>query len=318
MDNSPNVNIVVPLYNEEQVFHDLVLRLKSVLDKIEFSCEVILIDDGSTDATFDLMKELSLHDTRFTSVSLSRNFGHQLALTAAMKFVNAKDAVMIIDGDLQDPPELIEDFYKKIEEGYDVVYAIRKNRKESLQKRFWYSAFYKILDRLSNISIPVDAGDFCMMSRRVVDQLNIMPEESRFIRGMRSWLGYKQIGIEYEREERQSGDSKYSFKALVKLAFNGIFNFSESPIRIITRMGIISFAISFIYLLITLAKKYFFGEVPEGFTAIITLIVLFGSVQLIAIGLIGEYVLRIFFQVKSRPLYIIDKVIRNKEVKQNG
>lgn len=283
------------------------------MSKLDQSCEIILVDDGSDDMTRIYMENISRKDDSITSVFLSRNFGHQFAISAGLNAVNATEAIMIIDGDLQDPPELIEQFYSHIKKGYDVVYGIRKNRKENKLKVFLYKTFYRILNNLSNIKIPKDTGDFSMISRRVVDHLNGMQEQSRFIRGMRSWVGYKQIGLTYERDERKNGKSKYSLKALLRLAFDGIFNFSEYPVRIITRIGMLSFSISFFYLSITLVKKYAFGTVPEGFTAIITLIVLFGSAQLIAIGLIGEYVLRIFFQVKNRPLYIVDKIIRNKQ-----
>jgi len=309
MQASPQVNIVVPLYNEEEVFDQLISRLNGVMDRSELSVEVVLIDDGSRDSTAALMRAVAETDTRYRSVLLSRNFGHQLALSAGLSIVNATDAILIVDGDLQDPPELLEDFYARYEDGYDVVYAVRKKRKEGFLKRTAYKSFYRFLKKISYIDMPLDSGDFSLVSRRVIDQMNAMPEESRFLRGMRSWIGYKQIGLEYERHERQSGESKYSFKKLLELALNGIFNFSEYPIKALTRLGILTMSVSGIYLLYVLFKRFFMGSVPDGFTAILFVVILFGGVQLLALGILGEYILRIFFQVKGRPLYIIKEVI---------
>lgn len=314
MENkAPQINIIIPLFNEEEVFAELIKRIDSVCHRSNLQIEIILVDDGSSDATPALMRKLSKDNQDYTSVFLSRNFGHQFALSAGLSCVNASEAVFILDGDLQDPPELLEIFYNKITEGYDVAYAIRTERKENFIKKGLYKIFYRLLKRIAYIELPLDSGDFSMLSRRVVNQLNKMPEQSRFLRGMRSWIGYKQIGIPYKRDERSFGDSKYSTSALFKLAFNGIFNFSEYPIKIVTRIGLITFLMAGIYLFITLIKKYFFGSVPEGFTGVIALIILFGGAQLFAIGLIGEYVLRIFFQVKQRPLYIIDEIFRKNK-----
>jgi glycosyltransferase involved in cell wall biosynthesis len=310
----PQVNLVVPLYNEESVFAQLITRLCEVMDASDLRIEVILVNDGSSDETANLMRQLSLEDPRFQSVFLSRNFGHQLALTAGLSFVNATDAVMVIDGDLQDPPELLTEFYSYYKKGYDVVYAVRKKRKEGFLKKAAYKAFYRFMKRVSYIDIPLDSGDFSLISRRVVDQLNAMPEESRFIRGMRSWIGYEQIGVEYERDERQAGESKYSLKLLMNLAFNGIFNFSEYPIKFVTRLGMLIMTFSGFYFIHDLFKKLIYNSTPEGFTALLFTIIAFGGIQLFAIGLIGEYVLRIFFQVKKRPLFIIkERIAEGKE-----
>ncbi len=310
--SNPQINIVVPLYNEEDVFNNLTERFESLIEKISLSIEIIMVDDGSEDNTPELMREYSLNNENFTSVFLSRNFGHQMALTAGLSFVNASEAVLIIDGDLQDPPELLEEFYSYYKKGYDVVYAVREKRKESFIKRKSYNYFYRLLKKISYIDMPLDTGDFSLISRRIVDQLNKMPEESRFIRGMRSWLGFKQIGIPYERQERYSGESKYTFKKLLSLAFNGIFNFSEYPVKIMTRIGLITVIISMTYLLYVIYMRLFYDTVPSGFTALLVVIVLMGGFQLIAMGLIGEYILRIFFQVKNRPLFIVKDVIRKQ------
>lgn len=312
MNELPQINLIIPLYNEEEVFDELIVRLKKVIESVSLNSTVIMIDDGSTDNTPGLMKQMSLIDERFTSVFLSRNFGHQLALTAGLSYVNATEAVFILDGDLQDPPELLEEFYSFIQKGYDVVYAVRKKRKENFLKKIAYKSFYLLLKRISYLRIPLDSGDFSLVSRRVVDQLNLMHEESRFLRGMRSWVGYKQIGVAYERSDRHTGQSKYTIRKLIQLAYNGIFNFSEFPIKFITGLGIFTVSLSLIYLTVTIVQRFVYKIVPEGFTALLLAIILFGGVQLISIGILGEYILRIFFQVKNRPLFIVKNTIHNK------
>jgi polyisoprenyl-phosphate glycosyltransferase len=309
------VNIIIPLYNEELGFITLVDRLNAVIDvcATSFTTSVILVDDGSHDNTGNLIRNLVSKDNRYAGVILSRNFGHQLALSAGLSYADATEAIMVMDGDLQDPPELLKDFYNKYKEGYDVVYAVRKKRKEAFYKRWAYALFYKLLKKASNIEIPLDSGDFSLMSRKVVDHLVSMPEESRFIRGMRSWVGYKQIGIEYERSAREIGESKYSFGALLKLALNGIFNFSEYPIKFISNLGLITTLISGLYLAYILFEKLFLGTAPKGFAALVFLICLFGGVQLLAIGIIGEYIVRIFFQVKGRPNFIVKEFVKKND-----
>ncbi len=313
----PQINIIIPLFNESQVFQQLIDRITLLINESKLSIEVIFIDDGSKDNTAQLMTTLSKADSRFQSIILSRNFGHQTALTAGLSYANATEAVLIIDGDLQDPPELLHDFYLKYKEGYDVVYAVRKKRKESWFKRTSYKLFYKILKSISYIEIPLDSGDFSLVSMNVVHHLKNMPEESRFIRGMRSWIGYKQIGLEYERAEREQGESNYTFAKLLKLALNGIFNFSEFPIKAITSLGMATIAVSMGYMIYILYMKLIYNNIPQGFTSLVFLIVLFGGINLLAIGIIGEYILRIFFQVKSRPLFIVKQHIKN-QTEQNG
>jgi dolichol-phosphate mannosyltransferase len=305
----PHISIIVPLYNEKAIFPHLIKRLKDLMQNHPLSIEVVLIDDGSRDETAMLMRQICLADNRFRGIFLARNYGHQLALTAGLSRVRATEGVLIIDGDLQDPPELLTAFYAKFREGYDVVYAIRQKRKEGLLKKIAYHSFYRLLKSISYIDIPLDTGDFCFMSRRVVNILNQMPEESRYIRGMRSWVGFDQIGIPYQRAERAGGDSKYSFRKLLKLAYDGIFNFSEFPIKIIKRIGYSAVAVSFLYLLYSIYRKWVYGDVPQGFTATIFIIVFFSGIQLFFMGIMGEYLLRIFFQVKGRPLFIIKEEI---------
>ena len=259
------------------------------------------------------MQQVALTDSRYHCVFLARNYGHQIALTAGIAAARASEALFIIDGDLQDPPELLSEFYQKYQEGYDVVYAVRKKRKENWFKRTAYATFYRFMRSISYVDIPLDSGDFSLISRRVADVLNQMPEESRFIRGMRSWVGFRQTGVEYERDARLDGESKYSFKMLQRLAYNGIFNFSEYPVKIITRLGMFTLGIAGLYLIQTLIKRFVYHDVPQGFTALLFFIILFSGIQLIALGLIGEYVLRIFFQAKGRPLYVIREVIQQQQ-----
>ena len=308
------ISIIVPLYNEQESFAALVKRIDGVIDTMQVPVEVVLVDDGSKDTTTMLMAEKALNDSRYQAVFLSRNHGHQLALSAGLSRARGTDGVFIIDGDLQDPPELLPSFYSKYKEEFDVVYAIRKKRKENIFKRVAYFSLYRILNQISYINIPLDSGDFSFVSRRVVDILNSMPEESRYLRGMRTWIGFKQIGLEYERDERVAGESKYSIKILLKLAKNGIFNFSEFPIKFISRLGMFITILSVLYLLYTIIQKIVFNNVPQGFTGLLIAIILFSGVQLLSIGVLGEYIIRIFFQVKERPLYIIKNTIKDKEV----
>ncbi len=305
-----DISIVVPLYNEEAVFEKLIDRITAVIDHTKFSCEVILVNDGSKDNTAILVDEICKRDNRFTGVLLSRNHGHQLAVSAGLTYVRGKKGAMIIDGDLQDPPELVNDFYVLLESGYDVIYAVRKNRKESFFKKLAYSSYYRLQKKISNFNIPIDSGDFSMLSKRVVDNINNMPEQSRYLRGMRAWVGFKQIAFEYDRDERQAGETKYSWSKLFELAFNGIFNFSDFPVRIITRLGFMTVVFSLIYFAYNIYRKIYYNDVPQGFSATILAIILFSGVQLISLGLIGEYVLRIYNQVRNRPLFIIDHVIQ--------
>ncbi len=313
-----DISIIVPLYNEQAVFDNLIERLVKVIDTTLFSCEVILIDDGSTDKTSQLVEEICKKDSRFTGILLSRNHGHQLAVSAGLANVRGLKGAMIIDGDLQDPPELVNEFYELLVNGYDVIYAIRKNRKESFLKKVAYLTYYRLQKKISSFNIPIDSGDFSMLSRRVVDNMNNMPEQSRYLRGMRAWVGFKQIGYEYDRDERQAGETKYSWKKLFELAFNGIFNFSDFPVKFITRTGFITVVFSLVYFGYNIYRKLIYDDVPQGFTATILAIILFSGVQLISLGLIGEYVLRIYNQVRNRPLFIIEKIIQEgKEKTEN-
>ncbi len=305
----PLISIIIPLYNEEKMFHQLTERITNLLDSFEPSTQVVMVNDGSIDQTKYLMEILSAKDPRYKSVFLSRNHGHQLAVSAGLFCADATEAVMIIDGDLQDPPELIADFYEKLKEGYDVIYAIRKNRKEGFLLRSAFWAYYRIQKMLSNYDIPMDVGDFCMISKRVRDIIISMPEESRYLRGMRSWIGFKQYGYEYDRGERQAGQSKYSIGKRIQIGMNGIFNFSKVPIRAMYLLGFVSILISIFYLILLIYLKYTSHNLPDGYITLIFAISFFSGVQLITIGLVGEYVYRTYNQVRQRPLFIIDKVV---------
>jgi dolichol-phosphate mannosyltransferase len=309
----PQISLVVPLFNEEESIGILVERLNRLMDSFKAEIEVVLINDGSSDRTEEFIYGIGVSDGRYQVISLSRNFGHQIAVSAGLAYARGTEAIMILDGDLQDPPELLGTFYEFYKKGYDVVYGVRKKRKENPFKRVSYHAFYRLLKTVSSIDIPLDSGDFSLLSRKVVDLINSMPEESRFLRGLRAWTGFKQIGVDYERQARVAGDSKYSLKKLFELAYNGIFNFSEFPIKLITRIGLLAIIISMAYSIYVLVMKLAFGSVPEGFTALIFVITMFGGIQLLSIGIIGEYVTRIFFQSKQRPLYIVKARIRDQK-----
>lgn len=314
--SNPQVSIVAPLYNEQESFATLVERLTKLMDASPLTIEVVLVNDGSRDRTEELMRVIALKDPRFHCVFLSRNFGHQLALSAGMTAARGTEAILCIDGDLQDPPELLTEFYALYKQGYDVIYAVRKNRKEGWLLKAMFHYYYRIQKKLVNIDAALDSGDFALLSRSVVNVMNKLPEESRYLRGLRSWVGFKQIGYEYDRPERAAGETKYPISKRIKIAFNGIFNFSELPIRFITNLGIITILIALGYFIYTLVKKFLLGvDVVEGFTGLMFTIILFSGVQLLSLGIIGEYVLRIFFQVKQRPLFIVKERIVDGELK---
>ena len=311
-----SVTILVPIYNEAPVLPALFKRLQKLPVNKNQRIHFLFIDDGSKDNSALLIRNFLEQEPAHRGIFLSRNFGHAAALTAGLAAIDSTtDAVFIVDADLQDPPELLPEFMEKMERGNDVVYGIRTNRKESFFKRACYKAYYRLLRRFANIQMPLDAGDFALVSQRVVKHLNNMPEESRYMRGMRSWVGFSQEGLPYERHKRSGGESKYGYKELLKLAYNGIFNFSELPVRFIGITGFVSILIALVYLCITLYKKLVYGTVPEGFTALIFAIVLFSGVQLLSLSILGEYILRIFFQVKKRPIYIVkSKIVQGEEV----
>lgn len=301
-------SIVIPIFNEEKTIPELYRRLTDVMNGLEKNYEIIFVDDGSKDLSLDLIQSFSTKDRHVKCVSLSRNFGHQIAISAGIRFSNGR-ATILMDGDLQDPPEIIPSLVKKWEQGFEVVYAIRKKRKENILKRFFYKLFYLILRKLTYIEIPLDTGDFSLIDKRVVDLLNSMPEKNRFIRGIRAWIGLKQIGVEYEREPRFAGTPKYSLRKLIALALDGIVSFSYWPLKLATKAGffisIASFLGGLFYFIYWLVR----GDAPKGFTTLAILILLLAGIQFIMIGIMGEYIGRIHEEVKNRPLFIAKKLI---------
>ncbi len=309
MKPSIELSFIIPLFNEEEVIETLVARLQGVLETATFPCEVILVDDGSTDGTRERIEALCAADGRFRAVILSRNFGHQCAVSAGLDHA-AGQCIGILDGDLQDPPEKLLDFYQKLQEGYDVVYAVRQRRKENLLKRFCYWSFYRLLQRVAHIDIPLDSGDFCLMTSRVAREIQAMPERHRFIRGMRSWVGFRQVGMAYDRQQRSAGESKYTLSKLMLLAADGILTFSEIPLRVATFSGMVVASLSVVWGIYVLMWRLF-GDASSlpGFATIACGMFFLAGVQLICLGILGEYVARIHNEVKGRPIYIVDQLI---------
>jgi dolichol-phosphate mannosyltransferase len=305
----PRVSVAIAVHNEEAVIPELVRRLTAVLDSLGGGPhEVVIVDDGSTDRTFDLVIEACANDPRVVGVRLSRNFGHQAALTAALETVTG-DVVVAMDGDLQDRPEEIPRFVAEYEKGYDVVYAQRVNRKESLPYRAAYFGFYRLMRSLSDVKVPVDSGDFALLSRRVVDQINLLPERHRYVRGLRSWVGFPQTGIPVERDSRAAGEPSYTLRKLFRLAFDGVFAFSIAPLRAAWVFGACVSALASLYALYAVFQRVFLGTSPEGFTALIVAITFFAGIQLLFLGLIGEYLGRVYDEAKGRPHFVVTDVV---------
>jgi len=304
------VSVVVPLYNEGANVATLVVRIAAVMAAAlgpEDDYEIVAVNDGSGDATLAELRLAAARERRLVIVDLSRNFGHQIAATAGLDQAHG-DAVVLMDGDLQDPPELIAEFLERWRAGYDVVYAVRKSRAaESAFKRLTARVFYRLIRRLTNVSIPVDTGDFRLMSRRVVDALGETREKHRFLRGLVSWVGYRQTGVTYERDARLHGESKYPLSKMLKFAIDGVTSFSEIPLRFATYLGFGVSLLAFVYAIVVLALKIF-GLNEPGYTSIMAAILFLGGVQLITIGIVGEYLGRIYDQVKQRPLYLVASV----------
>jgi len=309
------ISVVVPAFNESAGIAQLHSRVTAAASSWGEAWELILVDDGSRDDTLAVCTNLARVDPHFKVLSLSRNFGHQAALSAGLAYATG-DWVAIMDADLQDPPEQLKRFIDHCREGFDVVYAIRTRRKEGVFKRLAYFTYYRLLRKLSAIQVPLDAGDFCVMSRRVVDQLNKLPERRRYLRGLRAWIGYKQTGLEYEREARAFGEPKYTFSQLLRLALDGIFNFSYKPLQTLMLSGITialgTFCLALVVFVQYVANITILGYNPHqarGWTSLILAELFFSGVQLIAIGVVGEYVGRLFDEVKGRPVFLVQKEI---------
>ena len=305
------VSVVVPMYYEEEVAEECYKRLKKVLENInDYDYEIIFINDGSKDKTLSILINIANENKKVKIISFSRNFGHQCAVTAGLQYVTG-DAIVIIDADLQDPPELIPEMLKLWEEGNDVIYGKRKSREgESKFKLLTASMFYRTLNALSDVDIPKDTGDFRLVDRKVVDVVNSLPEHNKFLRGLFSWVGFKQTPFEYERKERFAGKTKYPLKKMLKLAKDGIFSFSTKPLKIVGTMGIISLAISVIILIYAVLSYIFnWNNVTAGWTSTMVTITFLDGMILISLWMIGEYIGRIYDETKRRPQYIIERMI---------
>ncbi|MFY3742897.1 glycosyltransferase family 2 protein [Anaeromyxobacter sp. Red801] len=309
MKRAPRISVAIPLHNEETVLPELLRRLRAVLDELPGGPhQMVFVDDGSTDGTLEVLEDEARRDERILAISLSRNFGHQAALTAALDHVRG-DVTVVMDGDLQDTPEEIPRFLERHADGFDVVYARRTQRKESWALRACYFLFYRVMARLSEVPVPLDSGDFALMSRRVVDHLKRMPEHHRYLRGLRSWVGLRQTGIDVERAERHAGRSKYGFFRLLKLASDGIFAFSIVPIRAAALLGAVTIGLAAIFAAYSVFAKFFLQDSPKGFTAEVLLGTFLSGVLLFFLGIIGEYVGRVYEEVKARPLYLVGRVV---------
>ena len=304
----PTYSIIAPIFNESGNIQELYRRLHEVLDSNGEDWELILVDDGSTDDSADLIRQYADQDSRVKPVIFARNFGHQIAVTAGLDYSKG-EAVVIIDSDLQDPPEVILDLIAKWKEGYQVVYAIRSEREgESWFKLFTASLFYRLISKITDVNIPLDAGDFRLLDRQVVDVLNQMREKHRFLRGMSSWVGFRQTGVPYRRVARQVGETKYPFRKMFRLAINAVTSFSYFPLQLATYIGFIAAGLSILAIPIVIAIRLWGTETPLLGQATTLIAVLFlGGVQLISLGILGEYIGRLYDEAKGRPLYIVSE-----------
>jgi glycosyltransferase involved in cell wall biosynthesis len=307
-DSAETISIVCPIYNEEDVLPLLIKRLAAVLEQIPLRCEVILVNDGSHDKSLLMLREIAANHPWARVVSLSRNFGHQTAVSAGLSNTSGS-AVVVMDADLQDPPELVVKMVELWKAGNQVVYCVRRKRKEGLLKRTCYAAFYRLMRAMVDMDIPLDAGDFCLMDRRVVDLICAMPERNRFIRGLRTWVGFRQVALEYERDARQAGEPKYNMRRLIKLATDGIFSFSYIPLKLSGTLGLVVAACSALYAAKLIVWSIYFHNSIPGFATLAVGMLMFGSIQLFVLYFIGEYLGRIYDEVKQRPTFIVQERI---------
>jgi dolichol-phosphate mannosyltransferase len=314
MNERPRYSIIAPCFNEEGVLHELHRRIREVMDQTGETWELVLINDGSRDGTPDVMRELHAADPRVKVLDFARNFGHQIAVTAGLDYAGG-DAVIIIDADLQDPPEVILDMVARWKEGYEVVFAVRTERKgETWFKEFTAKLFYRIIYRITDVDIPLDTGDFRLMDRKVVQAMTQMRERNRFIRGMTSWVGFRQTGVQYVREERYAGETHYPFRKMFKFALDAITSFSYAPLQLATYLGFTIAGLSALAALLVVFARLFMGTTPFYGQATTLVTVLFlGGVQLITLGIIGEYLGRIYDEVKGRPLYLVREALGFEE-----
>jgi len=302
-------SIVAPCYNEEQSLPELYRRINEVMDQTDEIWELVLINDGSADRTAELMSELNAADSRVHYLDFARNFGHQIAVTAGMDYAQG-DAVVLIDADLQDPPELILEMIEKWKAGYQVIYAVRSERKgESWFKLFTAKAFYRLIFRITDVEIPLDTGDFRLMDRKVVEAMKQMKEKHRFIRGMTSGVGFKQTGVEYVRQERFAGETKYPIRKMLNFAMNAITGFSYLPLQLATYLGFIIAGLSALGVIAVVIARLSGSQAFFGQATTLIMVLFLGGVQLISLGIIGEYLGRIYDEVKGRPMYIVNEAV---------
>ncbi len=311
---APQISVIIPIYNEEGNILNLYDRLTSVMQKLGETYEFIFVNDGSRDNSLVLIKTLAQRDEKVKFIDFSRNFGHQVAVSAGLDHTSGK-AVVIIDADLQDPPELIIDLYKKMQEGYEVVYARRRKRQgESYMKLLTAKWFYRILSNITSVEIPVDTGDFRIISHKIVQVLRNMPERNKFLRGQISWAGYRQTFVEYDRAQRLEGETGYTYRKMIQLALDGITSFSDFPLKVATMAGFIVSGVAFLVMLYALYVHYVSENTVPGWTSMILSVLFLGGIQLISIGIIGEYISRVSNNVRNRPLYIIgDTNLENRQ-----
>ena len=308
-DQRQLISIVVPAFNEEAELPDFHQKISGVLSEQPFNFEIVYINDGSSDNTLSIIKELRQTDKQVTLIDLSRNFGKEIALTAGLQKA-AGDAVVVIDADLQDPPELIPELIREWQNGYDVVYAQRSHRKgESLLKRTTAHFFYRIIQRISKITIPEDTGDFRILSRRAVNALNTFNEQHRFMKGLFAWIGYRQKAVQYQRDPRHAGETKWNYWKLWNFALDGITSFTIAPLKISTYLGLLTAAGAFGYGIYMVIETLIYGNPVPGYPSLIVIILILGGVQLVAIGILGEYLGRIFNETKGRPLYFVNEYL---------
>lgn len=303
------LSIVVPVYNEQEVIDETFRRLSATFKDYCMDIEYIFINDGSRDNTYFKLREIASSNKEVRVINFARNFGHQIAITAGMDYAKG-DAIVIIDADLQDPPEVILEMVDKWVEGYQVVYGKRLQREgETIFKKLTAKVFYRFLDSMTDVKLPVDVGDFRLIDRKVCDAMKCLPERSRYVRGLVSWVGFKQTSVEYHREKRFAGETKYPFKKMLKLAGDGIFSFSYKPLKLATFMGMLVSALSFIYLIIVLVQRIVKNDVASGWASSMAVSLFLNGVMLIVIGIMGEYVGRIYEEVKARPLYVVGELM---------
>lgn len=315
---TPTISIVLPVFNESQTLPALYARLAGVMRRLGESYELVFVNDGSRDGSLDVLKKLAAEDSKMRVVSLSRNFGHQMAITCGLDRARGA-AVIVMDADLQDPPELIPTLIERWREGYDVVYAVREERQgESLFKRATAALFYRLIRRLSRVEIPADTGDFRLLSRRAVEGLRATTERNRFVRGLVGWIGYRQTGVRFVREERAAGETKYPFRKMLKFAIDGITSFSFVPLQMATYFGFLISGASFLYIVYAVLQKLLTDRPVTGWTSLMVAMLFLGGVQLITLGIIGEYIGRIYEEVKQRPLYLVDETFGFESESKKG